>query len=106
FTQGSYFISFAPIASSNLIISTIASSLGYSFQGTEPLLVQLIDFLRNRNLLLVLDNFEHLMDGVGLIADILQKLPNLRLLITSRERLNLQQEWVLHIQGLDYPSDL
>jgi predicted ATPase/DNA-binding CsgD family transcriptional regulator len=105
FAESSYFILFAPIASPDLIIPTLAASLGYLFQGTETPLDQLINFLRKRNLLLVLDNFEHLLSSADLIAALLQGAPNLRLLITSRERLNLQQEWVLDIQGLDYPLE-
>lgn len=105
FAQSSYFIPLAPITSPALIIPTLATSLGYVFRGSETPLIQLIDFLRNRGLLLILDNFEHLLEGVDLISELLHAAPTLRLLITSRERLNLQQEWVLDIQGLDYPGN-
>ena len=104
--EDSYFVSLAAISSPALIVHTLASSLGCLFQGTEPPVAQLIDFLRNRELLLVLDNFEHLLSGADLVAELLRAVPNLRLLITSRERLNLQQEWVLDIQGLDFPREV
>ena len=56
-------------------------------------------------MLLVLDNFEHLLGGVGLLAELLERAPGTRLLVTSRERLNLHGEWVFEIQGLPVPAD-
>src|SRR5262249_13938386 len=61
--------------------------------------------LAENHVLLVLDNFEHLLDGgAELVAEMLQAAAHLRLLITSRERLNLVEEWVLEVGGLDYPA--
>jgi predicted ATPase/Tfp pilus assembly protein PilF len=55
-------------------------------------------------MLLVLDNFEHLMEGVGYVGDILQEAPRVKVLATSRERLGLQAEWVLPLEGLPGPE--
>jgi predicted ATPase/predicted Zn-dependent protease len=55
--------------------------------------------------LLVLDNFEHLLEGVSLVSQILQNCSKLELLITSRERLNLAEEWLLSVAGLSYPTN-
>jgi len=56
-------------------------------------------------MLLVMDNFEHLLDSAGTLAEILQRAPAIRLLVTSRERLNLQGEWVFEVQGLPIPPE-
>ncbi len=52
----------------------------------------------------MLDNFEHLLDGIGLVEDILAHSPGVKILVTSRERLNLLEEWVLEVAGLDCPT--
>ena len=63
----------------------------------------LIDYLRYKSLLLVLDNFEHLMEGAELLPAIMQAAPGVQILVTSRELLNLQAEWVFVVEGLPYP---
>jgi predicted ATPase len=57
-----------------------------------------------REILLVLDNFEHLLEGAGLLTEILLQAPQVKILVTSRERLNVQPEWVLPIGGLPFPN--
>ncbi len=105
FAHGGYFVQLAPILSPNLVAPTLASSIGLFLQGDEPLRTQLINYLSERELLLVLDNFEHLMSDIDLIIEILYAAPQIRLLVTSRERLNLREEWVIDIYGLQYPQD-
>ena len=61
---------------------------------------QLLDYLGERSTLLVLDNFEHLVDGAALLGEIIERAPKVELLTTSRERLNVQSEWVLDVHGL------
>ncbi len=104
FTHGSYFVPLAPILSPNLVAPTLASSIGLFLQGDQPLRTQLISYLSERELLLVLDNFEHLMSDIDLIIEILQAAPHVRMLVTSRERLNLREEWVIDIYGMRYPQ--
>jgi predicted ATPase len=53
----------------------------------------------------VLDNFDHLMDGVGFVADTLVYAPHLKLIVTSRERLNLRGEWIVEVEGMDFPAE-
>jgi predicted ATPase/Tfp pilus assembly protein PilF len=85
------------------MVSAIADAIGFQFYpGGDPK-QQLLDFLRDKALLLVLDNLEHLLDGVDLLPEILIHVPDGRILVTSRERLHLQEEWVLDIGGLNYP---
>jgi predicted ATPase len=77
--------------------------------GQQPEVV-LLDYLRERELLLVLDNLEQLLSAQGdqigaLLAQVLREAPNVYLLVTSRERLRLQAEWVVELHGLGLPVD-
>jgi predicted ATPase/DNA-binding SARP family transcriptional activator len=103
FPHGVYFVPLASVATADLLLPAIAETIGFHFyEGDEPK-AQLLRYLRPKKLLLVLDNFEHLQDGVELVAEIRQTAPAVRLLVTSRERLNLQAEHLFHIGGLTLP---
>ncbi len=65
---------------------------------------QLLDYLRPRRLLLILDNFEHLQQGHLLLAELLQTSPAIRIIVTSRERLSLYEERVFRLTGLALPQ--
>ena len=73
--------------------------------GRPTRLHLLLSALRDRQLLLVLDNFEHLLDGADLIGTILEQAPAVIIVTTSRERLNLQAEWLFDVDGLAYPAE-
>jgi predicted ATPase/DNA-binding CsgD family transcriptional regulator len=104
FTHGVYFVSLAPLSTPEALVPRIAEAVCLDFYpGGEPR-VQLLDFLRTKQMLLVLDNFEHLLAGASLIADMLESAPHIKILITSRERLNMQAETIFAIDGLHYPS--
>jgi predicted ATPase/DNA-binding SARP family transcriptional activator len=105
FAQGVYFVPMAPVGSSDQIASAIADALQFSFYGSKAPAVQLTNTLRDKHLLLVLDNFEHLLAGTPLLSDLLASTLHVKLLVTSRERLNLQEEWALALEGLPYPVD-
>lgn len=103
--DGVYFISLAPLRSSEHIVPAIAEALTFQFQAdNRPPQQQLLDYLRDKQILLLLDNFEHLLDGVEIIQALLQGCPTLRLLATSRERLHLSSETVFTLDGMDFPS--
>lgn len=104
FAQGVYFVSLAPVGAPDQIASAIAGALKISFYGPEAPEVQIVGYLREKHVLLVLDNFEYVLGGIGLLSDILTSAPQVKLLVTSRERLNLQEEWVLPIDGLPFPD--
>ena len=104
YADGVYFVSLAPVGSNTFIASAIASALQISFYGQEDPEVQVVNYLREKHMLLVMDNYEHLLAGIGLLADMLAYAPRLKILATSRERLNLQSEWVLPVEGLPFPS--
>ena len=83
----------------------IAAALSISFYGQENPQTQLLNYLHAKKMLLILDNFEHLLGAVDLLVEILNAAPQVKLLATSRERLNLAGEWLLDVQGLLYPKD-
>lgn len=107
FSHGVYFVPLAPLSSAEFIVPTIADALGFSFfqREGEDARQQLLNYLREKQMLLVLDNLEHLVEGVGLLTDILSVAPGVKMLATSRERLNLRGEWVAEIWGMRFPQD-
>jgi predicted ATPase/class 3 adenylate cyclase/Tfp pilus assembly protein PilF len=104
FMHGVFFIPLAPLISVDFLISTIADALKFSFYSKEDEKIQLLNYLREKEMLLIMDNFEHLMQGVSVIADILNAAPRVKILVASRELLNLKGEWVLQVEGMDVPS--
>jgi predicted ATPase/DNA-binding SARP family transcriptional activator len=108
FTDGVVFVSLTSLDSPDQIILTIAEALDLEFESgerqTRPPSQQLSNFLYPKRLLIIMDNFEHLLDGVDLVTNLIQTAPELVIMATSRERLNLQQEQVVPIQGLEFPA--
>jgi predicted ATPase/DNA-binding SARP family transcriptional activator/predicted negative regulator of RcsB-dependent stress response len=111
FPQGVYFIPLAPLQTADLLASAIADALLFAFHIEESeehpqrdRLAQLTDYLRQRQMLLVLDNFEHLISGASLVSELLRQAPLLKILVTSRERLNIRGEWAFEIQGMRFPD--
>lgn len=106
FADGIRFVDLQPISTSELLITTIANALGILLSGAQAPHEQLLNYLGDRDLLLLLDNFEHLWDSVDLLADILNSAPGVKLLVTSREALNVPEEWVWQVEGLQVPDAL
>src|SRR5262249_54447376 len=102
--NGVFFVSLQALGSDQLIATTIIETLNLPFAGGNAPLEQLLDYLSDKSCLLLLDNFEHVLTGAPLITDSLQAAPNVKILVTSRERLNLLEEWVLEISGLPFPG--
>jgi DNA-binding SARP family transcriptional activator/predicted ATPase len=91
-------------ASRPSLITAIGDALRFSFQGPVPQQAQLLSHLRDKKMLLILDNFEYVASEASQLADILRLVPGVQLLVTSRVRLNLQEEWLMEIAGLPVPS--
>jgi DNA-binding SARP family transcriptional activator/predicted ATPase len=106
FADGVSWAALGSISTTDLIVPTIALAVGLTLYGKEPPQTQLYNYLREKDLLLVLDNVEQLPEIAGLVAEVLQRAPHLSLLITSRERLALQEEWMYEVEGLSYPRKL
>ncbi len=103
FSDGVFFVPLAGVSSSEFLVSAIAEALRFSFYGGDDVRVQLLAHLRDQNVLLVLDNFEHLLDGASLLADVLSGAPGVKFLVTSQERINLHGEWLLEVDGMTFP---
>lgn len=114
FHDGVFFVPLASIApgQGEFIVPEIANALGFTLAGPEDPKTQLLNFLRGKKMLLLLDNLEQLLSsaegsrGIGLVLEILQHAPNLKILATSREPLNVQAEWLTRVMGLSYPTSL
>jgi predicted ATPase/DNA-binding SARP family transcriptional activator len=105
FEDGVAFVPLASISSAEHLAPTIADALGIPPRSNQDPKDQLLNYLREKELLLVLDNMEHVLEGSVLLADMLRQARGLVLIVTSRERLNLHEEWVYEVEGLTYPED-
>ena len=104
FTDGVFFISLAAITDSTLIIPTIAQTLGVIESPNRLLLDSLKGFLRDRQALLLLDNFEQIMSAAPLLSELLSACTGLRMLVTSRETLRLRGEHEFPLSPLALPD--
>ena len=104
FRDGVYFIPLASLASADNILSTLAEQLQFRFFEAAEHKQQLFDYLRQKQMLLVMDNFEHLLPGAPLIVEMLQTAPGVKTLVTSRVRLNLSDEVVITLGGMEHPD--
>jgi len=126
YESGVFFVSLAPLEAVEEIVPTVAQAVGFTFYGaaaggeTVAPRQQLLDYLRNKQILLVMDNYEHLLTahpvsppqggtaagrgGATLVTDILQTAPQVKILATSRANLNLPQEHLFPIPGMDFPD--
>ena len=102
--DGAFFVNLAPLTDPTLVLSTIAQTLGLRETADQPLLDTLISFLRDKALLLILDNWEHLLDAAPLVSDLLDACPHLTVLATSREPLHLQGEQEFPLGPLAVPA--
>ena len=103
YPHGVHFVPLASVASPELLAPALAESLQLALGGAHSSLSpqeQLLDYLSERSTLLVLDNLEHLVEGSALLSEVIERAPHVELLTTSRERLNIQSEWVFDVEGL------
>lgn len=105
FEDGVYFVPLAPLSSPDFIISAIASALSFTLYGTTAPKEQIREYLRDKNLLLVLDNFEHLLDASPLVSELLAAAPRLKMLVTSRAPLHLYGEREYSLPPLGLPKN-
>jgi DNA-binding SARP family transcriptional activator/predicted ATPase len=104
--EGVTFVPLAPVQTAEAIAPAIAQAAGFALSpGREPG-QQLLETLRQKRWLLILDSFEHLLDGAGFVAEILRTAPCVKVLVTSRARLNLRGEYCLPVTGIEYPEQI
>jgi DNA-binding SARP family transcriptional activator/predicted ATPase len=102
--EGVTLVSLAPLQTAEAIAPAIAQATGLALSpGREPE-QQLLDFLRQKRWVLILDSFEHLPEGAGLVAEILRTTSQVKVLVTSRVRLNLHDEHCLPVAGIQFPE--
>ena len=103
--DGVYFVALAPLSDPANILAAVAEATGYQFQADgRDERQQVFDYLRNKRLLLIMDNYEHLLSGTGVVTEILQAAPDVRVLATSRQRLSQSGETVFDLRGMDFPQ--
>ncbi len=100
-----YFSSLQATPSARALVLAIADAVGLTLSGRQEPEIELLDFLANKRLLLVLDNFEHLLDGRDLLIKILDAAPQVKIMVTSRVLLNLHREWLFSVGGLPWPEN-
>jgi DNA-binding SARP family transcriptional activator/predicted ATPase len=105
FPDGVFFVALAGVQAVAAIPATILGAMGADLTGSASSTTQLLQFLGRQKLLLVIDNLEHLMEGVDLLLAILQAAPGVTLLVTTREQLNCQVEDSFALSGLATPTE-
>jgi non-specific serine/threonine protein kinase len=104
FDGGVFFVDLVPVADARLVHSAVARTLGLRDTGDRPPIERLLDFLRERPVLLVLDNFEQVTDAAPGLSELLTECVNLKIVVTSRARLRLRWEHVLPVPPLAVPD--
>jgi predicted ATPase/transcriptional regulator with XRE-family HTH domain len=109
FAHGVFFVPLAPVNTTRFIVPVIAEAVGFAFQsvGSADPKTQLFGYLNEKQTLLLIDNLEHLLTetGIELLAELLANAPQTKLLVTSRESLGFQGEWVFEVKGLPIPEN-
>ena len=108
FPDGIYFVPLAPLSDPDHIIPSMAEAFDFPLEAggghQRTAMQQILDYLREKKILILLDNFEHLLEGAELVSEILQTASMVKILATSRERLQMRTEQLFTIEGLKYPN--
>ena len=104
FPDGVYLVKLETLLRANDLPYQVANALGHELKGDTPPLQAVAEAIGGRHMLVVLDTFEHLMDAVMSLPELLSRCPNLHLLVTSRERLNVAEEYVVWLEGLPFET--
>jgi predicted ATPase/DNA-binding CsgD family transcriptional regulator len=103
FPDGAHFVPLQALCPADSVMLAVGEALRFQFfAGGDPI-DQLSEYLHTKTLLLILDNAEHLLDELAVLSDLLARAPHIKVLVTSRERLNLVEEWVYEVGGLTFP---
>ena len=103
FLHGSVFVPLASVKSADLIVPAIVNALELNRDGSGETYKELLSYLIGKQIFLVLDNVEHLLEGIWIISKMIQYAPQVKIICTSREQLNLHDEWVFAVRGLSLP---
>lgn len=105
FNDGIYIVHLDALSDAKQIPGAIAQTLDISLKQND-ISQQIISFINSKNILVILDNFEHVIAGASICSDLVSNCPNLTLVVTSREALNIEEEYSLEITGLSRPASL
>ena len=103
FADGTFLISLSPLRDPVLVLDAVAGALGIEQSPGRTLQDSLTSALQDKEMLLVLDNFEHLMPAATAVSELLRAAPHLHVLVTSRARLRLRNEQLYEIPALPLP---
>lgn len=103
FKDGIYYINLETVISEEQIFHYILSELSFDIQPALDVFRQLTHHIKDKHILFILDNFEQLIHFSDRISDFLQECPLIKLVVTSRVSLNLEEEWLRPLKGLSYP---
>jgi predicted ATPase/class 3 adenylate cyclase/uncharacterized protein HemY len=104
FQDGIYFVDLAPLTNPALVVSEIAQALGVRESAGMPLSDSVKEYLKTRDICLLLDNFEHLTGAAGLVGQLLQAAAGLKILVTSRVPLHIRGEKEYAVSPLQLPD--
>ncbi|HVG34946.1 MAG TPA: protein kinase, partial [Pyrinomonadaceae bacterium] len=104
FASGVFFIDLSAISEPGLVASTVAQPLGVKETGSAPLVESLKEYLRDKQMLLVLDNFEQVLEAAPFVAELLSSSPKLKMIVTSRISLHLSAEHEYMVSPLALPE--
>jgi predicted ATPase/transcriptional regulator with XRE-family HTH domain len=104
FADGVFFVDLAPVSDPALVVPTVVRTLGLPPAGDRPIERVLLDYVGGRRMLLLLDNFEQVLDAAPAVVQLLQASPWLKVLVTSREALHVQGEHRLPLSPLGLPD--
>lgn len=105
FADGIYFVDLAPLSEAGLVAKTVAGSLGIFENPNEPVVYTLKRVLADQEMLLLIDNYEHVIEAAPLVAELIAAAPRLKVLVTSREALHLSGEQEYPVPPLSLPDD-
>ena len=103
YADGAHFVDLAPVAEPELVIEAVARALGVTETGTQPAFDVLVEVVRDRAVLIVTDNFEHLLSAAAMLAELITAAPGVKVLATSRTPLHLAAEREYPIVPLELP---
>ena len=106
FLNGVFFIALAPLNDPHLVASTISQTLRFEGRGKSSDMELLKAGIADKKMLLVLDNFEHLLEAAPIVPELLIACPHLKILVTSRESLRVPGEWIYPVPPLTVPPPL
>ena len=104
FLHGVRYVALASLAAPEFLGAAIADQIGMTVSDASDPKTQLLNYLREKDMLIVLDNFERLVEGAEWLVEVLKHAPDVKILVTSQRRLNLQAEWLFDVRGLNFPA--